>query len=150
MHASHGKTVRERWNQHSLILVVGGFFFITMGYNYIYTELSVSRKVGLYYALGVMDIDKWGFVFIGIGLVVIMLSIWPVNRLPWGYMLMTGHCTAWGLFYLVGIIGPADLSTAGNSLAWLILAFLWWAIAGLISPDRLQALAERIKLEDRP
>jgi hypothetical protein len=51
-------------------------------------------------------------------------------------MTLAGLAAGWGVFYILGVIfGDATVGSLANGICWLLVAFLWWAISGLISPE---------------
>jgi hypothetical protein len=143
--------VKSRWRgirpveRHSIVLGVAGFVYIAIGYTYFTVGPSPARAEALKYALNVIDYDMWGIVWMTCGVLSIISARWPPISETWGYLVLTGQSAAWALFYLVGIVF-ADAPVAGMSsvCAWGLVAFLWWAISGLINPNALRKLWARL------
>lgn len=124
------------WNRHSLILTVVGVLYALVGFQYIVAESTDSRRRALYVVLQVAPVEFWGGVFMVTGLLAIVSSRWPPFAETWGYMLLTGMSTCWALTYLTGMLFfGSSLSNATQVFLWGCLAFMWWAISGLLNPD---------------
>ena|ERR1044072_354671 len=127
----------HRWTRHSTILMVVGFLFVLVGVQYILTKPSPGREIALAVILQVAPIQFWGSLFIVAGLLSMLSSRWPPMTETWGYMVLTGLSSGWAATYLMGIIffdSPATNTT--QVILWGCLAFLWWAISGLLNPDK--------------
>lgn len=123
------------WKRHSLVLAVAGLVYILIGVSYITTEPTKARTRALTFALDWWSIDAWGYVFIAAGALSIVSSRWPPISETWGYTVLTGLSAAWAAFYLVGILfGDSPVSNISGVLSWGIIAFMWWAISGLLNP----------------
>lgn len=143
--------IKSRWRgvrpfeRHSLVLAVAGFVYLAIGYTYFTVGPSPARAEALRYALNFIDYEQWGMVWAFCGVLAIISARWPPISETWGYIVLTGQSTAWALFYLVGIIfAGAPIANLSSVLAWGMVAFLWWAISGLINPNALRKLWERI------
>jgi hypothetical protein len=76
------------------------------------------------------------------GALAILSSRWPPISKTWGYMVLTGLSAGWAAFFALSVIcGPSPVANLSNTLSWGLIAFLWWAISGLLNPNdvRLQA-----------
>lgn len=123
------------WKRHSLVLMVAGIAYVFIGLSYIYAEPNPSREVALHYALNWFSLDAWGWWFVTTGVVTIISSRWPPVSRTWGYMLLTGLATAWGLVYLAGILlWDSPITNISGAILWGVFGFLWWAISGLVDP----------------
>lgn len=125
------------WTRHSLVLLIGGLVYIGLGVSYATGLPDNARIMALDLALEWMSFQGWGIVFILVGLMAVLSSRWPPFAETWGYMLLTGLASAWSMFYFLGVFfkssPPINLTGA---LVWALIAFIWWAISGLISPER--------------
>lgn len=125
------------WTRHSLVLVVGGIIYIFIGLAKILNGLPDERRNALTFALDIMPIDYWGAVFILLGMFAILTSRWPAFTKTWGYAALTGFSVLWGLFHIEGIIlTDASPESLSSGLLWLFVAFMWWAIGGLLDPTK--------------
>lgn len=123
------------WQRHSLVLMVAGLVYVLIGLSYILTEPTPSRALALKYALVLASVDVWGWVFILSGILSIISARWPPISETWGYTVLTGLSAAWAAFYLVGIVfGHSPTANISGVFSWGLIAFLWWAISGLINP----------------
>lgn len=131
--------------RHSLVLLVAGTVYLAIGYSYLKAEPTDSRVDALYYAIKVMDYNNWGYVFMLVGVLSIISSRWPPISEKWGYFVLTGQSSAWAGFYVVGIIfHNSPVSNFSSVLSWSLIAFLWWAISGLVNPNALTMLMNQI------
>lgn len=124
------------WERHSLVLMVAGFAYIATGSSYILATPTEARRLALQVALDRMPIQFWGIVFICCGVCSIISSRWPPFTETWGYMVLTGISGGWSATYITGVVledSPATNLSGG--LVWGLLAFMWWAISGLLNPD---------------
>jgi hypothetical protein len=125
------------YNRHSLILTVAGICYMLTGSTYILSELTSTRKQALAVALRWFSIETWGTIFILVGLMAVVSSRWPRIFKSWGYAILTGLSAGWSATYAAGVIFEhAPVGNMSAVLQWGLLAFLWWAIPGLVSPDK--------------
>lgn len=125
------------FKRHSLVLMVGGLFYIATGIIYIWSTPTVARRQALVIALRWFPIEFWGGVFVFCGVMAFISSRWPPVVESWGYMVLAGLSAGWSGTYALGVI--FDQSPIGNltiSLQWGLLAFLWWALPGFVNPDK--------------
>lgn len=122
------------WQRHSLVLAVAGTVYILVGASYIMSEANVTRESSLRVALAWMPFDAWGLVWVLVGCLAILSSRWPPASETWGYTTMTGLSAAWAGFYAAGIALGAPAQGFSGVLVWGLMAFLWWAISGLVNP----------------
>lgn len=123
------------FERHSLVLLVAGTVYIMIGGSMASNPPTTGSIEALHYALRVTEYDNWGLVFCFAGFLSIVSSRWPPVSETWGYTCMTGLSTAWSLFYAAGVLfhnAPTIFLVA--TLQWGLVAFLWWAISGLINP----------------
>lgn len=127
------------WSRHSMILIIAGITYIVKGLAHARIPQSPEHEQVLYFALELMPYEKWGWVFIFVGLFTILSARWPAWTRTAGYTALTGWSAAWAAFYLVGIAHtPERLPYFSVAMTWAMVAFLWWSISGLIdhSKDR--------------
>lgn len=125
------------WKRHSLILMVVGFLYTLVGFQYIVTESTANRERSLAVVLQFAPIQFWGAVFMLAGILSIISSRWPPFTETWGYMVLTGLSAGWSATYLTGMLflhSPATNSV--QVILWGCLGFIWWAISGLLNPDK--------------
>lgn len=123
------------WKRHSLVLIVAGLVYIGIGISYILAEPTEARAQALHLAFFWLSADGWGVVFIFAGILAAISSRWPPISETWGYTVLTGLSAAWAGFYLMGIvIDESPLVNLSAVLSWGLIAFMWWAISGLVNP----------------
>lgn len=123
------------WRRHSLVLVVAGLAYVMIGSSYILVEPTEARKDALVIALSWFPIEFWGAIWILVGLAAIISSRWPPVIERWGYAILTGFSAGWSATYLTGIIfEDSPWSNLQSVVIWGLVAFLWWAISGLVNP----------------
>jgi hypothetical protein len=125
------------WKRHDLILTVAGTIYSLVGIAYIIADDSPARYVALQVLLTLAPLRIWGGVFVAAGLMCIISSRWPPFADTWGYVVLTGMSVGWGSAYLFSILlGPSPWTNINGFFLWTLLGFLWWAISGLLNPDR--------------
>lgn len=125
------------WTRHSLILIFAGIMYIGIGIAFLNTPAIYAKDPSLKIALAWFSLDGWGWIYICCGSATMLSSLWPMGSEKWGYTVLSSLSSAWSVFYLFAVIfvkGVPKLVLI-QSLLWGILAFLWWAISGLISPE---------------
>lgn len=122
--------------------MVAGAVYISIGVTMILAgEPSPGRQEALYLPLHWTPQELWGVVWVGAGVMSVISSRWPPVSETWGYIVLTGLSAGWCAFYLVNIIfGDSPLSNMNQVFSWGLVAFLWWAISGLLNPADKQAL----------
>lgn len=124
------------WQRHSLVLAVAGTVHVLVGASYILATANPSREASLRLALSWMPLSVWGIVWITVGVLAIVSSRWPPASETWGYTAMTGLNAAWAAFYAGSILLGAPAQGVSGVLVWGLMAFLWWAISGLVNPTK--------------
>lgn len=125
------------WKRHGLILMVSGTMYLIIGVQYIITQETPGRRVALAAVLQVAPIQFWGGVFATCGVLAMISSRWPPVTETWGYIVLSGISAAWSTAYLAGIFwfdSPEQNTT--QVMLWGGFAFMWWAVSGLLNPDR--------------
>lgn len=139
------------FRRHSMVLLVAGLAYIFIGLQFILTPLTPARAATLWAPLRWAPIEVWGSIWILVGALSIISSKWPPVVESWGYMVLTGFSAGWGASYLTGVIlGKSPASTLGSAVTWFLLAFMWWAISGLINPDRVAIMVVEKECDDEP
>lgn len=122
------------WKRHSLVLAVLGTIYVLLGVTF-FAPPGPGRDKTVQAAIDVMPLPAWGVVFIIVGLLSLLSSRWPPASETWGYTALSSLSALWGTVYIWGVViygNPA--STLSGTLVWFGLAFLWWAISGLVNP----------------
>lgn len=126
------------WRRHSLVLMVAGLVFIGVGIQYILVDLTPERARALAVSLRFFPVEFWGVVWIICGVMVVISARWPAFSDTWGYAVLTGMSAGWAATYVMGMIFMnSPLSNINGATVWGLIAFLWWAISGLLNPDRV-------------
>lgn len=124
------------WKRHSTILLVAGVLYSLIGYQYIIAPPNKTRDDSLVVLLQIAPLWVWGMTFLVGGVCACISSRWPPFTEVWGYMVLAGLSGAWMATYLVGFFFyHAPQSGLSGALLWGLLAFMWWAISGLLNPD---------------
>lgn len=135
MHTPHPWRGIRDFQRHSLVLVVAGFVFLAIGVSFIISDPTPSRIVALHYALQWWSFETWGSIFVLAGALAIVSARWPPVSETWGYTVLTGLSAGWAAFYLAGVLFyHAPLQNLSGFMSWGLIAFMWWAISGLINP----------------
>jgi hypothetical protein len=125
------------FKRHGVILMVAGFIYMAIGVSYIAAPTTEEVRHNLAIALIWFPLHFWGGVWFGVGLLSLISSRWPPVFESWGYAVLTGLAGGWSATYLMGIIFKGTSLTNLRSVAvWGLLAFLWWAVSGLLNPDK--------------
>lgn len=123
------------FRRHSLVLVVAGLAYVSLGNTYILTEPTDDRKEALVIALSWFPIDFWGTIWILVGIAAIISARWPPAVERWGYVVLTALSAGWSATYLTGIVfAHSPIGNIYSVIVWALVAFLWWAISGLVNP----------------
>lgn len=123
------------WQRHSLVLLVAGLVYLMIGLSAIFIDPTPAREKALQFAANWWDLETWGVIFALAGILSIVSARWPPVSETWGYTVLTGLSALWSGFYLMGIVlGNSPVSNVAGVLSWGLIAFLWWAIAGLVNP----------------
>lgn len=125
------------FRRHGVVLLVAGLVYIAIGLSYMLTDPAPQIKEALVIAEVWFPLDVWGGVWFGAGLLALISSRWPPIFESWGYMVLTGLAAGWSATYLMGIIfHGTPLSNLRSVAVWGLLAFLWWAVSGLLNPNK--------------
>lgn len=123
------------WRRHSLVVLVAGCVYISVGITYTLSAPVPSRESALAPVLAIMPLQAWGAVWVAVGTLAIISSRWPPASETWGYSTLAGLSAGWGAAYLFGVLSGAANQSLTGAMVWGMMAFLWWAIAGLWNPD---------------
>lgn len=124
------------WQRHSLVLSVAAFFYAAYGVTYIALPQGSLRAASLELPRNLMPLWAWGFLWVSVGVGALLSTRWPPWSKTWGYVLLAGMATLWGSQYLLGVLLLNTPATSlSGALVWYLVAFIWWAISGLVNPD---------------
>lgn len=119
------------WQRHSLAVSTAGMIYIVIG---ILDIIAPTNSDGVWMAERIMPLAAWGCVWITAGLAAITSARWPTWSDTWGYVALTSLAAAWSAIFLVSAIRLQEPSVLGGTLAWGLVAFIWWVISGLRNP----------------
>src|ERR1700743_667500 len=88
------------WTRHSMILLVAGFLYSLIGYQYIISPPNKTRDDSLLVVLQIAPLQFWGATYLVAGILIMISSRWPPFSETWGYMLLSGLSAAWMATYL--------------------------------------------------
>jgi hypothetical protein len=118
------------------VLFIAGMSFVAMGISFFFYIPGGPRIQALQIAVAWLPIEAWGVVFIGVGVAVVISSRWPAHAAAWGYAVLTGLSSGWSATYFLGwAVGDSAPGNLTYVVYWALLAFLWWAIGGLVNPS---------------
>lgn len=129
----------RKMTRHSSVLIVAGFVYIGIGASYYRELLSDERAEGLTIAFNLMGLKAWGIAFMAVGFTALFSSVWPRRSEKWGYAVLTAISAAWASAYILGLLVATVNSPVTNlthAFIWFLVAYLWWAISGLLNPPR--------------
>ena len=136
------KVIRN-WTRHSLILIGAGLIYLGIGIGFLSAPKLVAKDPSLKVALQWLTFHQWGWVFISCGFLAILASGWPMGKKVWGYMLLTALSSAWATFYVLAVVFyDAPKLTWISALIWGLLAFIWWGVSGLLSPEHVRRMGD--------
>jgi uncharacterized membrane protein HdeD (DUF308 family) len=139
---NHKLTFREKfwglrpWKRHSTILMVAGVIYAIIGWVYAFGPSNPLRDRALIILTQIAPVQVWGIIFLASGVATMISSRWPPLSEAWGYMLLAGISAAWCATYLLGLAFYDSSANLSGATLWGLLAFMWWAISGLLNPDR--------------
>jgi hypothetical protein len=128
------------WKRHSTILLVAGFMYMLFGLTYILGQPNKSRDDALVVLLQFAPLSVWGGVFVAVGALTVLSSRWPPFHATWGYTILTGLSSMWMAAYLTANLFHHAQSLSG-AMVWGLVAFMWWAISGLLNPDKTAVMS---------
>lgn len=123
------------WQQHSNVLTVAGFVYITYGLIAVGTDWDPSRAGTLILVTHTPAL-LWMFAWLGVGMLALISTRWPASSKTWGYTALAGLATWWSVVYATStLLGADPARNVGGTLVWALVAYLWYAISGLVNPD---------------
>jgi len=131
------RPVFKPWDRHGLILTTVGVSYILISIVLLLSDQSTSGLSNVKDILAVAPYPYWCGALIVVGCASILSAI--LNSIPrtLGYVVLTGWSTFWaGVHIIGGLSYPMDLSYVSLGMIWALMAFLWWAISGLLSPPK--------------
>lgn len=131
----------NHWTRHSLVLLGAGLVYVAIGFGFIYAEPGIEKDPSLKIALHWINMDQWGYIFIGCGTAALLAANWPIGKKAWGYMFLTALSAAWCSFYILAILFYGAPKVVWiSALTWGLLAFIWWAVSGMLSPEQVRRM----------
>lgn len=127
------------FQRHSMVLTVGGLIYILYGLVILFTWSPVGPRVeALRAGVNILPLEVWGSIWVVVGGLSILSARWPAYLDTWGYAVLTGFSAGWAAVYAAGLFFESNsMAEAGGGVVWALVSFLWWAIAGLVNPDRV-------------
>lgn len=138
------------WQRHSQVLAVAGSVYLGIGTAFMVVPRSPERAAALEILLGILPLQAWGMLWAAVGLLALVSTRWPPASKTWGYTALTGVATIWSSAYLLGVLLLGTPVSGGllGSLVYGLVAYLWYAIAGLANPDDLLCVNKDQELTD--
>lgn len=124
------------WNRHSLILITTGFIYLAIGIMFSLQPATQLRAENLKFALAIMPYSGWAIGFMIVGVFTMITSRWPSMPKSLGYSTLTGWTAAWASFHIFGGAATGNTAYIASGFAWGVIAFLWWAVSGLLAPPK--------------
>lgn len=124
------------WNRHSLILLTTGVIYVVIGIMFFLQPATKLREENLKFALIIMLYPGWAIGFIVVGVFTMITSCWPSMPKSLGYRTLTGWTAAWAAFHIFGGAATGNIVYIASGFAWGMIAFLWWAVIGLVAPPK--------------
>lgn len=131
------------FTRHSLVLLVGGFMLFVYGFVVHTWTPDGPRAASIAVALKLAPLDFWAVLWSCVGFFAMASSVWPAASEKWGYALLTAASSGWSAVYLTGLfISGNNVGEASGAIIWAVIAFLWWAVAGLMNPEKVVVVFE--------
>lgn len=124
------------WNRHSLILLTTGVIYVAIGIMFSLQPATQLREENLKFALTIMPYFGWAIGFMVVGVFTMITSRWPSMPKSLGYSALTGWTAAWAAFHIFGGAATGNTAYIASGFAWGMIAFLWWAVSGLVAPPK--------------
>ncbi|WKW86819.1 hypothetical protein SEA_CONLEY_33 [Gordonia phage Conley] len=124
------------WNRHSLILLTTGVIYVAIGVMFSLQPATKLREENLKFALIIMPYFGWAIGFMVVGVFTMITSRWPSMPKSLGYSALTGWTAAWAAFHIFGGAATGNTAYIASGFAWGMIAFLWWAVSGLVAPPK--------------
>ena len=127
------------FQRHSMVLTVGGLIYILYGLVIMRTwKPDGPRADAIRAGVDIFPLEVWGWMWVIVGVLSVLSARWPAYLDKWGYAVLTGFSAGWAAVYLAGLFFENNtLAESGGAIVWMLVSFLWWAIAGLMNPDRV-------------
>lgn len=123
------------WDRHGLILMVVGVVYILIGVSYFNTNTARMGEITINFLPG--NTIYLGFTVVG---AISMISArWPNKPRILGYTVLSAWTTTTASIYIYGGLELDNTALFVTGLTWALMAFLWWAISGLVSPPSERA-----------
>lgn len=130
------------WQKHSEVLAMAGIVYFLVGLSYVLIPITPDRRRALSILADHVPMQAWGGLWIVVGLLALTSTRWPPASKTWGYTTLTTVAALWSSAYLVGVLFlNAPVSGLLGALVWGLVAYLWYAVAGLANPDDLYIAA---------
>jgi hypothetical protein len=138
--------MRRNWTRHSIVLGVSGLIYAGIGFSFIYAPGYVGKDPSLWMALKYLTLSQWGLIYLGVGFLATFAGTFPIGKKTWGYMALTSLSSVWAFCYVLSVVfGGAPKRTVLSALVWSLVAFLWWAVSGLLSPEHVKRMMRNDK-----
>lgn len=126
------------WQKHSEVLAVAGNVYLGIGISYLVHPASDTRRAALGVIFDLLPPLGWGCIWATVGVLALASTRWPPASKTWGYTALTGLAALWAAAYAVGVMfDGAPIVGLVGTLIYGLVAYLWYAIAGLSNPDDL-------------
>ena len=122
------------WDRHAFTLIVAGTIYVSIGTAMVVQPKLKIREDTLELALSIMPYRGWGVWFIIVGAFTVMASRWPSIPKSLGYSVLTGWSVLWAGFNIIGGAFNGTAAYLASGYMWVMVAFLWWVVSGLVSP----------------
>lgn len=132
---SLGWNTFKPWDRHGLILMVAGIINVLIGAAFVSSPTARLGDISINIFPG--NTVYYGFIIAGA--IAVMSARWPSKPRTLGYTALTGWTSSTGCVYIWGGFEEQNASFLATGLIWILMAFLWWAISGLISPPSERA-----------
>lgn len=134
----HRLVTLRPWQRHSQVLAVAGAVYVTYGVVALLIAGPPSTN-----ARALADLLPqwfWGIIWVLVGGLALVSTRWPPSSKTWGYTALAGLAALWSAVYLTSpLLGAEWGRNVGGVLVWGLVAYLWFAVAGLVNPDDLPA-----------
>lgn len=122
------------------MLAGASLVYIGYGAGLVFMEPAEGKLVALRDLFMIAPPLVWGVLFALVGFFALLSTRWPRGHANWGYVVMCGWAAFWAGAYGIPLLffgAQWDLSIPG-ALVWSMIAYLWWGISGLISPEMIR------------
>lgn len=130
-----------RWTRHSIVLSVAGAIYVVIGLAFFLAPKGTDKAPSLKTAVRFLSLNGWGAVFVVCGVLALLAAFSTLGHKTWGYMVLTGLSSGWATLYVAAVVFEhAPVVSLISALTWTLLAFVWWGVSGLISPEHLNQM----------